>query len=111
MDLSDGLSFSLEEIGRKSGVGFRVYTERIPVDSGLQEISGRLGVSAEDMTLHGAGDFELLFTAPKGAFRSVEKEINAAAIGEVTKEGAFLQKNGEEIKLKSEGYEAFLANI
>ncbi|MHC1635005.1 MAG: thiamine-phosphate kinase, partial [Candidatus Methanospirareceae archaeon] len=38
MDISDGLALSLVEIGRKSGVGFEIYEDRVPVMEELREL-------------------------------------------------------------------------
>lgn len=108
MDVSDGLAFTLHEIARESGKGFRVYEERIPVDDDLERISKLSGVPVREMVFHKGGDFELLFTAAKDKFKALEEKIDVTAIGEVIEVGTIIRKGREESELELRGYDAFL---
>jgi thiamine-monophosphate kinase len=107
MDISDGLAFSLHEIARASKKGFKVSNEKIPFDSDIERIAEISGVATMEIILHKGGDFELLFTASKENFGKIEKEIEVTEIGEVTGEGAILQKDGKDTELDSRGYDSF----
>jgi thiamine-monophosphate kinase len=101
MDISDGLAFSLHEIAKASGQGFRVIYEKIPKEDGLERIAEQSGVSPEEIIFHKGGDFELLFTAPEEKFKEIEKEIDVTAIGEV------IEKERKESELEPRGHDSF----
>ena len=116
-DISDGLAFTLHEIARASGVGFRIYEEKIPVDGGLEGIAGLAGVEADELLFHKGGEYELLFTLPEEHLTTVEKKIKAlktkfSVIGEIAKRGGrLMRKDGRVENLEPRGYEAFKANF
>ncbi|NNE68204.1 MAG: thiamine-phosphate kinase [Pyrinomonadaceae bacterium] len=62
IDISDGFSSDLDHICKASGVGARIYADKIPVERRLRGLQ----LSTEEklnLALHGGEDFELLFTA------------------------------------------------
>ncbi|MBU2559689.1 thiamine-phosphate kinase [archaeon] len=107
MDISDGLAWSLHEIAKASGRGFRVIYEKIPVESGIEQVAERSGVSPEEIIFHKGGDFELLFTASKEKFETIEKEIGVKAIGEIIEKGTIIEKDGKESILEPRGHDSF----
>lgn len=65
MDISDGLSTDLTRLCKASGVGARIYAERIPsvaIPESPREISE---LAPLKLALHGGEDYGLLFTVPK----------------------------------------------
>ena len=64
IDTSDGLSTDLGHICKASGVGARVWAEKIPLVSVPPELK-RLGLDPMRLALDGGEDYELLFTVPK----------------------------------------------
>lgn len=109
MDISDGLSLSLYDIGKASSVGFKIYEDRLPV---ISEVTALLdGDELLQAVVYTGGDFELLFTVPPDRLGSVESTCPITVIGEVIKEGFLIQRaNGLE-ELKSKGYEHFGTRI
>jgi thiamine-monophosphate kinase len=95
MDLSDGLSSDLARLCRASGVGAKVWADRIPVvsDSALLKPmkllrSEALLITRNQMALHGGDDYELLFTVPKWNEHRLRTAPDFAAltpIGEITR--------------------------
>ena len=65
MDLSDGLSLDLQRLCKASGVGARLFRDRIPSLTLPPKWEVRLKTSALRLALHGGEDYELLFIAPK----------------------------------------------
>ncbi len=89
-DISDGLSVSLSDLSRASGVGFRIEEEKIPVYSDdLLEFAWSAG-----------GDYELLFTVMPEGIDELERIVDFTVIGSVVAKGA-----GDEIL--SSGYDLF----
>ena len=67
IDVSDGLAQDLGHVARASGVGARVELERLPLARGLAGAAARLRVDPLELALAGGEDYELLFTAKRGA--------------------------------------------
>lgn len=78
IDISDGLCIDLSRICDESGVGARLYLERIPLSSEMKRAAAFLGLDPYLLATAGGEDYELLFTAPPG------KKIDAYCIGEIT---------------------------
>jgi len=91
MDISDGLSTDLARLCEASGVGAKLYADRIP-RVGISERDRqrlRLPVDAAlDFALHGGDDYELLFTVPPKLVSQVGKRrghVALTCIGEITR--------------------------
>jgi thiamine-monophosphate kinase len=63
IDISDGLSSDLGHIARESGVGAKIYADRIPVSASLQAFCNRFGYDPIQYALSGGEDYTLLVTA------------------------------------------------
>ena len=86
IDLSDGLSGDLMHVCRASGVGARIFADRIPFHKNLLSVTDSLEEKL-NLALSGGEDFELLFTVnPKKNFRieNTSKINHFFRIGEVT---------------------------
>jgi thiamine-monophosphate kinase len=104
IDISDGLFIDLSRICRESGVGARVYEERVPVSGQLKKAAEHLGVDPLTFATGGGEDYELLFTAP------TNRKVEAICIGEVTKSGmTIVDAKGKKRKIPVKGYEHFAA--
>jgi thiamine-monophosphate kinase len=106
IDLSDGLSSDLGHICRESGVGAKIYADRLPIDPSLSR-----HFSADEclrLALHGGEDFRLLFTADQENIHKL-KNIGAFHIGTVTANAykAELKGGQKTITLAPGGYRHF----
>lgn len=105
MDISDGLALSLHDIGRASNVGFKIFEEMLPV---LPEVTDLLeGEELLQAVVYTGGDFELMFTVPPDKLGIARSACPLTVIGEVIKEGIFIQRAGVVEDLKGKGYEHF----
>jgi len=115
MDCSDGLATDLEHICRESGVGARVWLERVPVAPATREAARALGADAREWAVSGGEDYELLLTCdPAEADRLVAGLVEATGtaltvIGRV--EGAageivFVDADGAPVAVRG-GFEHF----
>ena len=106
IDVSDGLSSDLFHICKQSGVGAKIFAERLPIDDQLRDHFD----AAESlvMALHGGEDFELLFTVAKENNRALES-MNVTYIGEITAANGVIELNhdGKLSILDPKGYRHF----
>lgn len=94
IDISDGLSTDVARLCAASGVGARIWAERIPC---VEMPSGKMGRAVSkllaktkssplQMALHGGDDYELLFAVPRRKMRRLRSAPGSAeivAIGEI----------------------------
>jgi thiamine-monophosphate kinase len=89
IDTSDGLSTDLNHICKESGVGARIWVEKIP-SVGVPESLQRRGLALDSLqlALHGGEDYQLLFTVPRAAARRLPRlfrDVQLTQIGEVVR--------------------------
>lgn len=110
MDVSDGLSSELMHLSRNSGVGVRVYEDKIPIDYQTAAMAGELNMNLVTAALNGGEDYELLFTVPLTDHEKVERLKGVTVIGYCTKPAlgtALVTRDGSELPLKAQGWNAF----
>ncbi len=89
MDISDGLSTDLARLCAASGVGARLWAERIPcvkVPAARKGMLRKLKFDPLQMALHGGEDYDLLFTVSPRHAKGLQSAPGAAeitAIGEI----------------------------
>ncbi len=106
MDISDGLALSLHDIGKASGVGFRIYENRLPVLPAVKKLLK--GGELLEAVVYTGGDFELLFTVAPGKLGKVKKACPLTVIGEAVEAGFSIERaDGRVEELKARGYEHF----
>jgi thiamine-monophosphate kinase len=111
IDTSDGLSTDLAHICEASGVGARLWADRIPkvmVPSDLQ----KLGLDPLRLALDGGEDYELLFTVPKRLAQHLPRAVHGVPItiiGEITRgKGILLMDSAGGTKaLPAQGWDPF----
>jgi thiamine-monophosphate kinase len=114
IDISDGLLADLEHILDLSGVGARLYLDRLPLSADYLE---RYSATSEDiysLPLSGGEDYELLFTAPPGKIATLQAVLmesgsGCAVIGEITAAAGLclLTASGTEYTPAERGYNHF----
>ena len=110
MDVSDGLSSELLHICKDSGVGCRVYENRIPIDYQTAIMAEELNMNLVTAAMNGGEDYELLFTVPLAQHELVNSMKTAKVIGRITKPdlGAYMvTRDDNEIEIKAQGWNAF----
>ncbi len=105
MDISDGLALSLHDLSKASGVGFRVYENKLPVLPYVRRLLK--GEELLEAVIFTGGDFELLFTVAQDKIEKARKACPLTVIGEVIGEGVFIEREGRLEELKAKGYEHF----
>lgn len=110
MDISDGLSSELLHICKASGVGCRVYEDKIPIDYQTAVMAEELNMNLVTAAMNGGEDYELLFTVPLADHQKIEDMKGIRMIGYVTKPElgcALVSRDGAEMPLKAQGWNAF----
>lgn len=107
MDISDGLSSELLHICKQSGVGCRVYEDRIPIDYETSMMAEEFNISPTTAALNGGEDYELLFTVPLEMNDVMQKMPGVHVIGHTTDESLgcrLITHQGDEVDLKAQGW-------
>ena len=110
IDISDGLSSELLHICKASGVGCRVYEDRIPIDYQTAAMAEQLNMNLVTAAMNGGEDYELLFTVPLTDHEKVEQMKTARLIGRITRAelGAYMvTRDDAELELRAQGWNAF----
>lgn len=81
IDLSDGLSSDLLHLCDASGLGCRLYANKIPVDQVTDQLATEMGLSGAVAALNGGEDYELLFTVSLDQYETIEKMEGITVIG------------------------------
>jgi thiamine-monophosphate kinase len=111
IDLSDGLSSDLLHICKASGVGCRIYEDKLPIDPTVYNLCEEFSMNTTTIVLSGGEDYELLFTVPIEHHKNIQQNPHLTIIGHVTeaKMGNYLITRAEEaIELKARGWNALL---
>ena len=107
IDVSDGLSSDLLHICRQSGVGCRIFQDKIPVDEETTRAAEEMGIEPFICALNGGEDYELLFTLPLKQYDKVLKVKGVSIIGHITGADSgtkFVTLQEAEIELHSQGW-------
>jgi thiamine-monophosphate kinase len=109
IDISDGLSSDMLHICHQSGVGCRIYQEKIPVSQDTAAAAKELHLEPLICALHGGEDYELLFTVGLAGSDKVAGLPRISVIGHITGKGEgakLITAEGNEILLKAQGWDA-----
>lgn len=107
IDISDGLSSELRHICKQSGVGCRVYLEKIPIAADTFKVCEELHFDAVTAALNGGEDYELLFTISQHDLEKIQGLSGIDVIGHITggSTGSFLvTPDGRDIELQAQGW-------
>lgn len=110
IDVSDGLSSEILHICKDSGVGARIYEDRIPIDYQTASMAEQLNMNLVTAAMNGGEDYELLFTVPLTDRDKIEGMKGVNMIGYITKPElgcALVTRDGAEMPIKAQGWQAF----
>ncbi|MCL2596176.1 MAG: thiamine-phosphate kinase [Paludibacter sp.] len=107
MDISDGLSSELFHICTQSNVGCRIFEDKIPIGEQAAIMAEEMNFNIITAVLNGGEDYELLFTTSLSDYEKLIQIDDIGIIGHITspeKGLALVGRQGEEIKLKAQGW-------
>jgi len=113
IDISDGLSSSLYELMRASGIGFEIDASKVPIHESLFELD-MSDKERLEIALHSGEEYELLFTVSPDGIESLREIFKFELKGELQVAGRTIEERKILIKnasgktiLKDRGYEHF----
>jgi thiamine-monophosphate kinase len=115
IDSSDGLAWSLHEIGKMSDVGFVVNS--VPVAEEVSRFAEFNNLDPIDMALYGGEEYELVLTIKPKAWANAEAAVETVGgrllpIGKVTKDKQMLlDMDDKKQVIEARGWEHFKSQI
>lgn len=110
MDISDGLSSEILHICEQSGLGCKIYEEKLPVDEATRKAAFKFEMDPTACALSGGEDYELLFTIPQSEHEKLVLNEQISVIGYMTdaSEGSkVITKGGSVHNITAQGWNAF----
>lgn len=110
IDISDGLASELLHIVKNSGVGVRIYDDRIPIDNVAFETAVEFNLDPLTCALNGGEDYELLFTISKDDQEKIKNHPDIHFVGYIhdrKDQNILVTKEGSIIPLKAQGWDHF----
>ncbi len=110
MDVSDGISSEVLHICKQSGLGARIYEEKLPIDDASRKAAFKFGLDPTVCALNGGEDYELIFTIRQEDHDKIVLNEEISVIGymtEITEGVKLLTKGGNTFDLKAQGWNAF----
>ena len=107
IDISDGLASEVLHLCEDSGLGCRIYEDKIPLDAMTVAAAEEFNIQPVTAAMNGGEDYELLFTISMNDFEKVKDLEGISIIGHMTEPnaGVFLaSNNGPLIKIEALGW-------
>lgn len=106
--LVDGLASGIKQICKNTGLGARIYVERIPISSRTFSMAEEIRIDAITAALNGGDDYKLLFTIPVDKHEEFCRNFaDFDIIGHMTKsdKGCILvTPDGSEMEIRAQGW-------
>jgi thiamine-monophosphate kinase len=110
MDVSDGVSSEVLHLCRQSGLGCRVYEEKLPMADQTRQAAFKFGLDPTVCALNGGEDYELIFTLKQEDYDKITLQEEIAVIGYMgdLEEGTkLITKGGNTYDITAQGWTAF----
>jgi thiamine-monophosphate kinase len=115
IDSSDGLAWSLHEIGKMSGVGFLINS--VPISDEVKCFAEFNGLDALELALYGGEEYELVVTVKPELWADAEMAVEAVGgrllpVGKVTRgKQVLLEVDGKKSPVEARGWEHFKSKV
>ena len=110
IDISDGLASELLHLSKESGLGIKIYEEKLPIYNSTLIACDELNLNPTTCALNGGEDYELLFSVSEKQYGIISKiGLDITSIGNFVddKFQNLITENGETIKIKAQGWKHF----
>lgn len=110
IDISDGLASELLHLSKSSGVGMKIFEDKLPIDSQAFETAVEFKLDPITCALNGGEDYELLFTISPGDYEKIKNHPDIHFIGHThgnAQQNIMLTKHEMVVPLKAQGWNHF----
>ena len=110
IDVSDGLSSEIIHLCKQSGVGMKIYEEKIPLDPTVISSCEEFKLDSTTVALSGGEDYELLFTVKQEDFPKIKANPSLSIIGHVLPQNDgihLVTRGGQQVEVKAMGWNSF----
>lgn len=110
IDISDGLASEILHIAKDSGLGCRIFEEKVPIDVVTADIAGEFQIDPTTAAMNGGEDYELLFTVNINDVDKVRDIKGISIIGHMTSksEGEYIiSRGGSMYPIEAQGFEHY----
>jgi thiamine-monophosphate kinase len=109
-ELADGLASELLHLSKSSGVGIKIFEDKVPIDAGAFETAIEFKIDPITCALNGGEDYELLFTIAPSDYEKLKNHPDIHFIGHVhnnPQQNVMLTKQETIVPLKAQGWNHF----
>lgn len=104
-----GLADAVLRLCRDSGLGAKIYTEKLPFEGGSFDLGSELNIDPISAAMNGGDDYRVLFTIPITALETFRRDFQTfEIIGHLAQEdvgAVLLTRDGIEFPLKAQGWQ------
>jgi thiamine-monophosphate kinase len=110
IDISDGLASELLHLSKSSGVGIKIFEDKVPIDAGAFETAIEFKIDPITCALNGGEDYELLFTISPSDYEKLKNHPDIHFIGHVhnnPQQNVMVTKQETVVSLTAQGWNHF----
>jgi len=110
IDVSDGIASELMHISTQSGVGVKIFEDKIPIDTETYETAVEMNLDPTTAAMNGGEDYELLFTIAPPDYEKLKNHPDIHFIGHAhndPKQNQLITKGGNVFGIKAQGWTHF----
>lgn len=110
IDISDGLSSEISHICDDSGLGCKIFEDKIPIAAETVKMAMEMNIDPLVCALDGGEDYELLFTVDQNEYEKLKSAGDISIIGHMSNKSAgksLISKEGTVIPIQARGWNNF----
>ncbi len=110
IDVSDGLASELLHLGKQSGIGIKIFEDKVPIDHGTYETAIEFNLDPITCALNGGEDYELLFTIKPADYEKVKNHPDIHFIGHIHNDASqhvMVTKQETMVPITAQGWKHF----
>lgn len=111
IDVSDGLASELLHLSKHSGLGMKIFEDKIPIENSAYETAAvDFKIDPITSALNGGEDYELLFTIGQADFEKIKNHPDIHFIGHVhdnASQNVMISKQGTVVPIQAQGWDHF----
>jgi thiamine-monophosphate kinase len=110
IDISDGLASELLHLSKNSGVGVKIFEDKVPIDSMAFETAIEFKIDPITCALNGGEDYELLFTISPADYEKIKNHPDIHFIGHMhnnADQNIMVTKQETAVPIKAQGWDHF----